>query len=245
MNLALEPRLQQAMLRHGETISPQHVLSSGFTDLDQVLPGGGWPVGALTEILNSGDEGIGELSLLKPAIASASRSGQGVVLVNPPHIPFPAAWLAKGVALDHCSFIHTETLQEALWSAEQSLLSGACGLVVFWQPQGKSIDYHALHRLHLAALNGKTPAVLFRSRRDGNQSSPAALRLLVTAMAGELSVRILKRRDIPLDRAIYLTLHPATWKRRQADFRDLIEREGDSPPALFVHGQEPVHISAH
>ena len=245
MNLGLDPRLQQAMLRHGETISPQPILSSGFADLDQFLPGGGWPVGALTEILNSGDEGIGELSLLMPAIARASRAGQGVVLVNPPYIPFPSAWLAKGVALENCSFIHTETLQEALWSAEQSLLSGACGLVVFWQPQGKSIDYGALHRLHLAALSGKTPAVLFRARRDGNQSSPAALRLLVTAMAGELSVRILKRRDIPLNRAIYLTLQPATWKRRQTGMRDQIERESDSLPASFTHNNKPAHIAAH
>ncbi|MBK7614361.1 MAG: hypothetical protein IPJ08_07800 [Burkholderiales bacterium] len=28
------------------------VLSSGFTDLDRELPGGGWPCGALTEILS-------------------------------------------------------------------------------------------------------------------------------------------------------------------------------------------------
>ena len=245
MNLALEPRLQQTMLRHRVTISPQPILSSGFADLDQVLPGGGWPIGALTEILNSGDKGIGELSLLMPAIARASRAGQGVVLVNPPHIPFPAAWLAKGVALDNCSFIRTETLQEALWSTEQSLLSVACGLVVFWQPPNKSIDYGALHRLHLAALNGKTPAVLFRARRDGNQSSPAALRLLVTAMAGELSVRILKRRDIPLDRAIYLTLHPATWKRRQTGLRNPIEHDDDASSALFIHSNKPAQIAAH
>ena len=64
-------------------------------------------------------------------------------------------------------------------------------------------------------------------------------------MAGELSVRILKRRDIPLDRAIYLTLHPATWKRRQASLRDLIEREGDSLSTLFTQKNDLAQIAAH
>ena len=229
MNPQLEPFIKNALLRQAETIPSQRTLPSGFGDLDRVLPGGGWPIGALTEILNSADEGIGELSLLMPAIAAASQSGQGVVLVNVPHIPFPAAWLAKGVALENCSFIVTENLQEALWSTEQSLLSGACSLVIFWQPEGKAIEYKALHRLHLAALNGKTPAILFRSRRDSHQASPAALRLLVTAMAGELAVRVIKRRDVPLEHAIYLTLHPIAWKRRQAGLSHAAEQQ---PPAI-------------
>ena len=108
MNPQLEPFLKSALLRNSEALALQRTLPSGFSDLDRVLPGGGWPIGALTEIMNSADEGIGELSLLIPAIAAASQSGQGVVLVNAPHIPFPAAWLAKGVALENCSFISTD-----------------------------------------------------------------------------------------------------------------------------------------
>ncbi len=239
MNSRLEPFLKSSLLRQGEAVPPQRILPSGFTDLDQVLPGGGWPIGALTEILNSVDEGIGELSLLMPAIAAASRSGQGVVLVNAPHIPFPAAWLAKGVVLENCSFITTDNLQEALWSTEQSLLSGACSLVIFWQPEGKVIEYKALHRLHLAALNGKTPAILFRSRRDGSQASPAALRLLVTSMAGELAVRVIKRRDIPLDHAVYLALHPVIWKRRQASLHSNVEQ------TLFIQETARPQFAAH
>jgi protein ImuA len=239
MNPQLEPFIKNALLRHGKAIAPQRTLPSGFTDLDRVLPGGGWPIGALTEILNSNDEGIGELSLLMPAIAAASRTEQGVMLVNAPYIPFPAAWLAKGVALDNCSFIATDNLQEALWSTEQSLLSGTCSLVIFWQPEGKAIDYKSLHRLHLAALNGKTPAILFRPRRDSNQASPAALRLLVTAMTGELAVRVIKRRDIPLDHAVYLTLHPVTWKRRQASLHSHLEQ------ALFIQEAARSQVVAH
>src|SRR4051812_39379662 len=42
--------------------------STGFADFDALLPGGGWPVGAITELMPE-TYGIGELSLLLPALA--------------------------------------------------------------------------------------------------------------------------------------------------------------------------------
>ena len=42
-------------------------LASGFARLDAELPGGGWPRGALTEILADG-AGLGECSLLLPVL---------------------------------------------------------------------------------------------------------------------------------------------------------------------------------
>jgi len=52
------------------------VVSSGFPELDAGLPGGGWPAGALTEILPA-HEGIGELRLLGPALAGLSVADCG------------------------------------------------------------------------------------------------------------------------------------------------------------------------
>jgi hypothetical protein len=50
----------------------------GFPGLDAELPGGGWPAGALTEILPA-HEGIGELRLLGPALAGLSKRGLRLV----------------------------------------------------------------------------------------------------------------------------------------------------------------------
>ena len=58
------------------------VVSSGFKELDAELPGGGWPAGALTEILPA-HEGIGELRLLGPALADLSRSGSRLAWIAP------------------------------------------------------------------------------------------------------------------------------------------------------------------
>ena len=49
-------------------------VATGFEVLDACFPGGGWPVGALTEVFAE-HQGVGELSLFMPALARMSRSG--------------------------------------------------------------------------------------------------------------------------------------------------------------------------
>ena len=56
-------------------------------------------------------------------------------------------------------------------------------------------------------------------------------------MAGELALRVIKRRDIPLDHAVYLTLHPIAWKRRQASLHANVE--------LFIQGTARAQFAAH
>ncbi|MCP4042167.1 MAG: SOS cell division inhibitor SulA, partial [Gammaproteobacteria bacterium] len=73
-------------------------LATGFTGLDAALPGGGWPVGALTEIFTAGD-GIGELRLIMPALARLSSEGRWIVWVTPPYIPYAPALQQEGMDL--------------------------------------------------------------------------------------------------------------------------------------------------
>lgn len=65
--------------------SPQ---PTGHAMLDAALPGGGWPEAALTEILIAA-QGVGELQLLWPTLARLSAAGERIVLVAPPHVPYP------------------------------------------------------------------------------------------------------------------------------------------------------------
>src|SRR5579862_8470546 len=79
---------------------PNHVRaqSTGVAELDAVLPGNGWPSGALTEILFDCD-GVGELALVMPALAQITQRQQRVVFVAPPHIPYAPALAAQGLDL--------------------------------------------------------------------------------------------------------------------------------------------------
>ncbi len=72
---ALEDLLQQARIWRGTAPGwAAPTVPTGFANLDAELPGGGWPSGALTEILGS-CEGIGELGLLLPALARLTSAG--------------------------------------------------------------------------------------------------------------------------------------------------------------------------
>lgn len=72
--VALHPALWRAsqLGRPGREIA----WATGFAALDGVLPGGGWPAGALTELLLP-HPGVGEWRLLAPVLAAVQRGGAG------------------------------------------------------------------------------------------------------------------------------------------------------------------------
>ncbi|MEW7854452.1 translesion DNA synthesis-associated protein ImuA [Pseudomonas chlororaphis] len=166
------------------TASPQ---PTGHAMLDAALPGGGWPEAALTEILIAA-QGVGELQLLWPTLARLSAAGERIVLVAPPHVPYPQAWQSAGVDLRQLAVIQAGE-RDALWAAEQCLRSGSCGAVLCWPQQA---DDRALRRLQVAAETGQTLAFAYRSLKDAINPSPAALRLAVEARPAQL--RVLKCR---------------------------------------------------
>src|SRR5260221_7110499 len=83
----------------------------GFPGLDAELPGGGWPAGALTEILPA-HEGIGELRLLGPALAGLSQLGLRLAWIAPPHLPYAPALAAAGIAISDPFFVPNSPSEE-------------------------------------------------------------------------------------------------------------------------------------
>ena len=178
------------------------VVPSGFAALDDVLPGGGWPCGALTEILPE-RAGIGELGLLMPALAQLSRQSGWQAWVAPRHVPYAPALAAAGIALARVLVVRPQTSGDAWWAAEQALRSGACCAVLAWLA---APDERRMRRLQLAAETGRSWCVLFRPARDVGQRSPAALRLYLEPAGDSLAVHVLKRRGGPVNRPLYLHL---------------------------------------
>lgn len=179
-------RQQRVWKGRGESVSVA-MHPTGHPALDQLLPGGGWPEAALSEILLAAP-GAGELQLLWPTLARLTRAGERVVLVAPPCIPYAPAWLAAGVDLRWLLVIDAAE-REALWAAEQCLRSGSCAAVLCW-PQ--RIDDRGLRRLQLAAATGQTLGFACRPLREAVNSSPAALRLALDCHPRQ--VRLLKCR---------------------------------------------------
>jgi len=108
---------------------------TGHAALDALLPQGGWPRRALTELLLPAD-GVGELSLLLPTLARCTRAGERVALIAPPYLPYAPAWQAAGVDLAQLRIVDA-SLRDALWAFEQCLRSGACAAVAVLARAGR------------------------------------------------------------------------------------------------------------
>src|SRR5437879_5314901 len=97
----------------------ERVVRTGHAALDAQLPGGGWPVGNLIEILQS-RAGRHAWQLLLPALVQATAQEAGpIVLVDAPHLPFGPALKAQGLAPSRLLKVQAARPQAALWASEQ------------------------------------------------------------------------------------------------------------------------------
>ena len=188
--------LEHPAIWRGRSASRLRTLPTGFPALDEGLPGRGWPYAGLIEILPT-CFGVGELSLLLPALAALTRRPEArwCAWVAPPLQPCAPALAERGVALERMLMVQARRKdageKSALWAFEQTLRSGACDIVLAWlrNPLPRQI-----RRLHLAAQRGATLGVLFRPREAARVSSPAALRVAVEPAAPGVRVTLLKSR---------------------------------------------------
>ncbi|HUX90592.1 MAG TPA: translesion DNA synthesis-associated protein ImuA [Gallionellaceae bacterium] len=212
MNASLHSLLQHPGIWRGDQLAQtsEGTLPTGFAELDELLPGGGWPCGALTEILLE-REGIGELQLLLPALARVSEQNGWLAWVAPPHIPYAPALAAAGVRLHQLLVAKPESAADAWWTAEQALRSGACSAVLAWL---KTHDERRMRRLQLGAESGRAWGILFRSASAAQERSTAALRLRLQATPHGLAVHILKRRGGQVSKPVLLDLHQTHGVRR-------------------------------
>jgi protein ImuA len=228
-NAALHPGLWHA---HQLARPHQQVQTSGFAELDEQLPGGGWPQSALTELLLP-HPGVGELRLLAPVLAAVQHQQRSVMWFDPPAAPCTWALAALGLQLQHLVVVRAKqslptgarparsnvdghNLQrnplreklpaaDVLWALEQALKSGHVGAVVAWLPARLPAD--ALRRLQLAAQAHEGPAFLLRADTERQRPSAAPLRLLLASAGPDvLRLHLFKRRGPPAAQPLLLQL---------------------------------------
>lgn len=165
-------------------------MPTGHAGLDALLPGSGFPLGALSEILHA-HPGVGEMSLVLPMLARQTQAGSRVALVGPPHIPFAPAFDQAGLHLPRVIVAEPPAGASAHWGVEQFLRSGVFACVVAWSGQTPEQE---LRRLQLAAEDTRSICVLMRPLSVELQPSPAALRLKLLRQASGLDVEVIKAR---------------------------------------------------
>ncbi len=222
----------------GEALAAtSEALPTGHPALNTHLPGGGWPVGGLVEVLQARPE-LHVWQLLLPALAQAVQAQPGpVVLVGAPFEPFGPTLAAQGLPGERLLWVRGDKPAARLWAAEQALRCADVTAVLAWLPQARADQ---LRRLHLAAQQGQRQRLLFvfRTPVAQHESSPARLRLLLQG-TDELQVRILKRRGPPVDTPVVLPAHPPRLAALLAS-----RRQRPASPAV-PQPRSPIPIHAH
>jgi protein ImuA len=182
----------------------ERTLVTGHAALDAQLPGGGWPLGNLVEVLQQ-EQQQHVWQLVGPALAQAMhRQGEPAVLVSAPYQPFGPSLRAQGIVPELLLCVQADKPAARLWAAEQSLRCADVCAVLAWLPQARSED---LRRLHLCAQSTEKLLVVFRPVLARQQATPARLRLLVQGTEA-MEVQILKRRGPPLLQPLALQAQP-------------------------------------
>ncbi len=233
--------LPQAVWRASQMASGQTaVVASGHAALDRELPDGGWPASALIELLQQ-QSGIGEMRLLRPALATIAQSRR-IVLVQPPHVPQTAAWSGWGLPAERLLWIRAERSADALWSVEQILRNGSCGALLFWQTQARP---EALRRLHLAAQAADTLFWLLRPLAAAQDASPAPLRLALRPARAGIMVDIVKRRGPLREESLFVPLGvPSRAAPLQMSAAPVGDSVGDDASARKTTAGQGVHAAA-
>ncbi|MPW18177.1 translesion DNA synthesis-associated protein ImuA [Paraburkholderia sp. CNPSo 3157] len=178
-------------------------VETAYPALSHELPGGGWPVGALVEILAQ-HPGSAEMRLVAPALGALDRP---IALVEPPCDPSIQGLAYAGFAPGQLMLVRAKSTSDQLWSTEQILKAGTCGAVLLWQTHARA---DALRRLLLAARSSTSLFFVFRPVHARTDASPAELRIAVRSAEEGVFVEIVKRKGPRFEGELTVTVRPGS-----------------------------------
>ena len=221
-------------------------IDTGYSALSCVLPGGGWPCGAMTEILQP-QPGRHEWGLLAPALgALQAASAVGlIVLVGAPYCPFGPALGARQLDMHRLLNINPNQYGQAtndnpamLWATREALQCADASAVLAWLPEARSAH---LRRLQITAQIHNKLLFVFRPLQAQHDSSPAPLRLRLagvpnagSAVTHNLQIDVFKRRGPLLSAPVLIDTRPPRLAALLAASRERIhQHEPERQRALF------------
>ena len=220
-------------------------ISTGYDALSHVLPGGGWPCGAMTEVLQP-QPGQHEWGLVAPALGTLQAASPSalVVLVGAPYCPFGPALGARQLNMQRVLNINSKNDSPAmLWATREALQCADVGAVLAWLPDARGAH---LRRLQIAALSADKLLFVFRPLHAQHVSSPAPLRLKLAGMAQagaghNLQIEVFKRRGPLLAAPVLIDTRPPRLAALLAASGERVHQHETEPapapasyaPALF------------
>jgi len=204
--LVLPPLVEAAIWRGTELGSAvTSVLTTGWPALDAELPGGGWPMRAVSEVLAAQPYAL-EWRLLSPTLRRVATAGGQMVAIGPARHPHLPGLLHEGMVERQFIWIQAEAPSERLWVTEQLIKSNSAGAIVAWLPQARQ---EQIRRLQVCAQGCDGPVFLCRPEAARHEASAAPLRVHASvSLDWELRINVFKRRGAVHDGQIVLPSVP-------------------------------------
>ncbi len=202
------PPAVAAALWHGCELgsSTLATISSRWDGLDAELPGGGWPLRNLTEVLCA-QPSLLEWRLLAPSLSAIVSKKRDIIVVGPPKRPHLPGLAQAGIDERHLVWIDVGAPAERLWATEQLVRANAGGAVLSWLPQARP---EQIRRLQVASQGCDGPVFLLRPESARNEASAAPLRVLASFdVDWHVNVRVIKRRGATHDGCVVLDSIPS------------------------------------
>jgi len=186
------------------------LLSTGWSDLDKILPENGLRRGGLVEWLAAAP-GSGAGTLALAAAREAARDGGPVVVVESRSEFYPPAAALAGIELTQLIVVRVRSAQDEIWAVDQALRCPAVGSVVCWTER---FDQRGRRRWQLSAEAGAGLGLLICPERIRHEACWAEVRLLVEPLVSErgrrLRVEVLRCRGGAAGQTVELELDHET-----------------------------------
>jgi len=151
-------------------------LTTGYADLDAILPDGGWPEDDLVELITPQWD-FSELQLLLPIMKTVTDQKKTILWIAPPYISYAPSLVSAGIDISRVTTVKADrSCQDVLSSIEKALSNKECAMVITWLDW---LPNAVVRRIQRAFRKGNTFGVLLRQHEQ--KDSPAPLRLRVKA----------------------------------------------------------------
>ena len=193
----------------GKPSSAWEEISSGFAELDAVLPGGGFRRGNLVEWLAL-EFGSGATSLALRSARRAMGDDRTLVVVERQGTFFPPA-LEENFPWERLLLVRCDHVREAAWACDQALRTSGVGAVLTWLDH---VDERLLRRWQLAAAGSGALGLVVRHLPRQPEACFCDVRILVAPL------------DAAGGRRVYLEL--LRLRQGRAGARVEVALDGDS-----------------
>lgn len=179
-------------------------LKTGYESLDKVLSNG-FPIAGMIHI--ESPLGCGEMRLILSVLKQQdeqNNSAKLYIFINPPFTLNAEFLLAQNISLSELIVVHTNNIDDALWSAEQSAKSGACYAVFMWQ---QTLTHIQVRKLEHASQQGNCYCIWLHNHTNSDQQTghacentnvqsnlPLSLSLSISRQADTLSIKVNKQK---------------------------------------------------